>query len=67
MSSSESVSCLGISKKLSLGDVMSAKKHSLQTQDLARLWIDFIYIYIYIYIYVCVLITFLIFHFIGFL
>ena len=38
---------------------MSAQKHSLQTQDLARSGISFIYIYIYIYDFV--LITFLIF------
>ena len=40
---------------------MSAQKHSVQTRDLVRFGIDFIYIYDR------VLISFLIFSFIGFL
>ena len=46
---------LGDKKEAKFGGVMSAQKHSLQTRDLVRFEISFIYIYDF------VLITFLIF------
>ena len=52
---------LGDKQEAKFGGVMSAQKHSLQTWDLARFGIGFIYIYDLI------LITFLIFSCIGFL
>ena len=41
---------LGDKQEAKFGGVMSTQKHSLQTQNLARLGFN-IYIYIYIYIY----------------
>ena len=54
---------LGDKQEAKFGGVMRAQKHSLQTRDLARFGIDFIYIYIYDRVFI----NFLIFSFIGFL
>ena len=39
----------GDKKEAKFGGVMSAQKHSLQTQDIGRFWNDFIYIYMSVF------------------